>query len=93
MQLAILDQLHKILGNYSPERKMIMSRSEIYTEIAELPEIGEIEKLKGPEEIIHELPESGPKEKELPVIDIDKEAGGQKESKDNKERIVIVNKS
>jgi len=56
VQLGVLDQLHKILGNYSPEKKMIMSRSEIYTEIKELPEQVE-QKLLEPKEEIKELEE------------------------------------
>lgn len=47
VQIQVLDQLHKILGIYSPEKKMLLSKSEIFQEIKELPEeTGAKEKIK-----------------------------------------------
>lgn len=52
----MIDMWSKWVGAYSPERKMIMSRSEIYQEIKEMPEHEEQPLLESKEEV-QELPE------------------------------------
>lgn len=56
VQLGVLDQLHKILGSYSPDKKILLARSEIFQEIKELPEEADPNlKDKLPESVVPEM--------------------------------------
>jgi phage terminase small subunit len=62
VQLTVLDQLHKILGIYSPEKKMLLAKSQIYDDIAVFPEEEDAEEAK-----------IEPQKKSFPTIQMEEE--------------------